>query len=210
MSELGKYYQKHTKGIKLPKGYVFISGFNNKYGINKKGRVISLDYRNTGKIEVMTPYKDAHGYIVITLRLGGKTVSKKIHRLLCQTFKQNPNNFQDVNHKDGNKANNKLSNLEWCNRQYNIVHAYKNNLTRKTTKKKRAALEKTHELNNRVVYQYDINDSSFIMKHKSINAASKYAGIGRSGIGKACNGKYKHAGGFIWSFNNPTTHVQDK
>ncbi len=51
-----------------------------------------------------------------------------VHRLVAETFIPNPNKFKDVNHKDGNKLNNNVNNLEWCTRSYNLIHAYNNGL----------------------------------------------------------------------------------
>lgn len=58
-------------------------------------------------------------------KVDGKIQS--LHRLLAETFLPNPNNYGDVNHKDGNRDNNTLDNLEWCTRSYNLKHSYDSN-----------------------------------------------------------------------------------
>lgn len=71
------------------------------------------------------------GYYYMTITLGSDCIRKtiKIHRAVAQTFILNPNNLPEVNHKDGNKLNNNINNLEWCTHQENSIHAYKNGLT---------------------------------------------------------------------------------
>ena len=90
------------------------------YCITNSGKVYSLKSRRF----LNTQYNDG-GYEVITLRSNGKTNTLKIHRLLCLVFKSNE--YFDgamVNHIDGNKKNNNLSNLEWVTRSENVLHAY--------------------------------------------------------------------------------------
>lgn len=94
-------------------------GFIN-YSIDKQGRVWS----HTSS-QYMKSQKDKDGYRVVSLvGRGGKRKSLKVHRLLAQTFIPNPENKPCVNHIDGDKANNTLSNLEWCTVQENVQHAY--------------------------------------------------------------------------------------
>lgn len=90
------------------------------YCISEEGRIYSLK----SKRFLNTQYNDG-GYEVVTLRKDGKTNTLKVHRLLCLMFK--PESFFEgafVNHKDGNKKNNSLDNLEWCTRSENVLHAY--------------------------------------------------------------------------------------
>ncbi len=65
------------------------------------------------------------GYPQVSLYIKGKMKTYKIHKLVAKYFIPNPNNYRDVNHIDGNKLNNKISNLEWCTHKDNAIHASK-------------------------------------------------------------------------------------
>lgn len=107
---------------------VNIIGFE-KYTVNENGDVFSLDYKGTGKKVKMTWSKKDNGYFFVGLR---KPKEKKkyfyIHRLVAMHFINNPNKYPEVNHLDGNKENNNVSNLEWCNNKQNSKHAVENRL----------------------------------------------------------------------------------
>ena len=97
-----------------------ISGLEN-YFIDEEGRVFSTVTSNIRELKSGLNYK---GYLQIKLR--GK--SYKIHRLVAETFIPNPDNLPQVNHLDGCKTNNAVSNLEWANNSDNQLHAWANNL----------------------------------------------------------------------------------
>ena len=115
--------------------YKYINGYNNKYYITKEGKVYISNYRNTGVDKEMKP-RIISGYYALGLEIP-KSNNKnrlqkiyKIHRLLAEYFIPNPDNKPCVNHKDGNKLNNNLSNLEWATISENTKHAYANKLER--------------------------------------------------------------------------------
>ena len=84
---------------------------NNCYG-TKKEKILKYCTNNTkGYCRLHILYKN------------GKRINESVHRLVAKTFIDNPNNLPQVNHIDGNKENNNVSNLEWCTNQYNQIHA---------------------------------------------------------------------------------------
>lgn len=98
-------------------------GFDN-YLCSEEGEIYSL---LTNKI--MKTHSDKDGYQQLRMTITkGKTVTVKAHRLIAQTFLPNPENKPQVNHKDGNKMNNAVSNLEWCTNKENQKHAIKTGL----------------------------------------------------------------------------------
>lgn len=96
--------------------------FYQHYSVNQFGKV-----RNDNTNSILKTWKCNGGYEVIRLGKGSGTYFK-IHRLVAQAFIPNPNNLPQVNHKDGNKLNNNVNNLEWCTQSYNIQHADTNGL----------------------------------------------------------------------------------
>lgn len=113
----------------------YIKGYNNKYCITRDGKVYIINYRNTGVNKEMKQ-RIIKGYYSVALeapdsnRENRKQKIHKVHRLLAEAFIPNPDKKPCVNHKDGNKLNNNLDNLEWATVQENTIHAYKNRLER--------------------------------------------------------------------------------
>lgn len=108
-----------------------ISGFENLYAVSKQGTVISIPRKIwNGKgmvahqVKALHGHKNSKGYIQIALYKNNKRHILLIHRLVAEAFIPNPNKLPQVNHKDGNKENNVLENLEWCDNSYNQTHAW--------------------------------------------------------------------------------------
>ena len=96
-----------------------IDGFNGKYQVSSWGRV-----RNAETGNILIPYKNKKGYLKIGLCDGhGKSLKFRVNRLVAISFIENPNNYPQVNHKDGNKENNSFTNLEWVTDEENKKHA---------------------------------------------------------------------------------------
>ena len=105
------------------------------YKISNYGVVISLDryVLNNGtpvivKGRQIAPIHKKEGYLQYALSKSGRRKKYYAHRLVAQAFIPNPDNLPEVNHKDGNKANNHVSNLEWVSKADNQKHAHTNNL----------------------------------------------------------------------------------
>lgn len=99
-----------------------IEGTDGKYEVSSTGKVRSNNYLGHGKTKEMKPW-DNGGYQRVTLWSGGKKANRLIHRLVAEAFIPNPENKPEVNHKDGNKYNNRADNLEWSTRKENLDHA---------------------------------------------------------------------------------------
>jgi len=144
-----------------------------KYYVSNLGR-----FKNTNGI-IRENYK-AHEYIKLFLL--NKTYA--LHRLIAKAFLENPENKEQVNHKDGNKLNNALSNLEWVTNKENQIHKFESGLGNNCTKK---------------IIQYDL-EMNKIKDFPSIVQASKELGIGKSNINGVLKNYRKTAGGFIFKY----------
>lgn len=116
-----------------------IVGYEGLYQISNLGRIKRLKklivLQNGGKYyleeKILKPGKNSRGYNLVVIK--GKAL--RIHRLVAETFIPNPENKQQVNHKDGNKNNNRAENLEWCTCKENVNHAIKIGVFKKTCKR---------------------------------------------------------------------------
>ncbi len=113
-----------------------IKGYEGLYEVSNIGEIKALERlkncnKGYGKIKehIMKPNHCKCEYYRVPLTdYNHKRKYYLIHRLVAQAFIPNPNNYGDVNHKDGNKLNNNVDNLEWCTRSDNLIHAYNNGL----------------------------------------------------------------------------------
>jgi len=172
---------------------------DSNYQISNFGNVKRLSHfilRKNGRKQTFTerllsPTIDRRGYTKFYTR--GKTF--RIHQLVAKYFIPNPENKPTVNHIDGNKSNNRSSNLEWNTSSENIKHAYDTGLRVGSMIKMTG---KNHP-RSKVVFQYTMN-MVFINSYNGTCEASRETGIYQSGISLCCNGKKKHAGGYKWRY----------
>lgn len=106
-----------------------IQGYEGLYAADKYGHIYSLINDKGRRKGMLIPY-EKNGYLAVNLYKDGKCKHHYIHRLVAQTFIDNPDNLREVNHKDCNKHNNNVSNLEWCSRRENLQHSYDHGLKR--------------------------------------------------------------------------------
>ncbi len=136
------------------------------------------------------------GYMIVTLCSGtGRRQNKRVHRLLMESFVPNPNNFPHINHIDGNKLNNSLSNLEWCTCKHNAQHAIATGLC-----DARIAAREVK------IIQMD-KEFNFIREHKSIHQAGRDTGIAWQNISKVLRGLRQTAGGFRWCYKESSETI---
>lgn len=113
------------------------------YEITKDGKVISLKHNKKYEIK---GYIDRYGYRRVLLHVDGRRIKFFVHRLVAMTYIPNPNNLPQVNHKDGNKLNNNVENLEWCSAKENIGHAIRTGLRHKKGKLNENQVKEIREL----------------------------------------------------------------
>ena len=105
------------------------------YQVSNLGNILSLNYRNTGRAELMTPVDNGKGYLGVILSKNGETKPCKVHRLIAEAFIPNPDNLPEVNHKDEDKTNNSVENLEWILHKDNCNHGTRNERVAKANSK---------------------------------------------------------------------------
>ena len=160
--------------------FIPIKNFENEYGINICGDIFGYKRKRVLKQKL-----NKCGYSTIKLCKKNKLYYFMVHRLVAQTFIPNPDNLSQVNHVDGNKKNNNVENLEWCNQSENMLHAYRLGLEKKRCKK---------------ICQCDDN-YNILRIFDSIKDASKYFGLKRNSthLVNACKYKKKYKN-FFWKF----------
>ena len=106
----------------------------NGYLVNEDGDVLSIK----GKEPILLHQWERHGYMRVCLWENGKKYNVSVHRLVAMTFINNPdpNTYTEINHKDENKTNNNVNNLEWCTKIYNLNYDTRNKRSAETRRKK--------------------------------------------------------------------------
>lgn len=175
--------------------YKPVHGYENKYMISNLGNVMSLDYQNTRKPKVLKPIKHHLGYLLVHL---GESKIKMIHTLVAEAFIPNPEQKGFVNHIDGNKQNNVVSNLEWVTSRENINHAIRTGL--------RDPHKNNHPkgkdvVNSKPVDQYS-KSGEFIKHWDCMSDAARAIGCNPCMIVNNASGRTKSAHGYVWKYPN--------
>jgi hypothetical protein len=109
----------------------YVPNTNNRYLVSNMGRLLTTGYRGSKRCSIMKPAKDANGYYRTMLLIDDKLKTIKVHRIVAQTWIENPLNKLQVNHIDFVRDNNAVSNLEWTTAKENTLHSYNNGRIKK-------------------------------------------------------------------------------
>jgi len=176
-----------------------IKGFEGRYKISSYGRVKSLFKKRNSDIYkkfIMKNRIGGTGYLTVGLRLNCKTKNFNIHRLVAEHFIDNPLNKSQVNHKDGNKKNANVENLEWVTPSENGIHAYKNNLSKAWNN----GLRGSETGKYRSVFQ--VWEDGKYKKWDCISDAVRENGFDSGCITRCCNKENSNHKGFIWIYED--------
>lgn len=163
-----------------------VVGFEGLYEVSNYGNLKGL---KRGKN--LKSWVHRCGYVTCKLHKNGKWKCFSVHRLEAIAFIPNPENKPQVNHKDTNKANNYIDNLEWCNNSENQLHASANGKAFRLTGSKHHA--------SRAVLQYSIS-GEFIKEYATITQASMESKISQASIFLCCSGKTKRPYTYVWKY----------
>ena len=196
--------------ICLPKFLIFIfmkneiwksvEGYEGLYQVSSYGRVRSLDrmvinsdgVKRLFKGRILKPNKVRNGYLKIQLSKSGKVNGALIHRLVAQSFIQNPDNLPIINHKDENKTDNHVENLEWCDSKYNTNYG---------TAIQRSAEKRLNSPKlSKPVLQIDKETNEIVDKYPSAMEAARQLKIDQGNISSCCRGELKAYKGFKWQY----------
>lgn len=184
-----------------------IDGYKGKYKISNLGNVKSLKkdilvyknsvqkYKYLRKEKILKQVKTKTGYLQVNLSNGIKFTCYHTHRLVAKAFIKNTFNKPQVNHIDGNKTNNIVSNLEWVTASENSKHSYKIGLSNAWHKKNSGKNTPTAK----AILQLDLNGNLIKEWECGLDAVRKI-GCNSSGISRCCHGIIKKHYGYKWQF----------
>ena len=166
------------------------------YKVSNWGKILSLNYRNTGRAELMNPSTSTDGYLKVNLSKNGERKTCLVHRLVAQTFLPNPENKPQVNHKDEDKTNNfvflnedgtvnkEKSNLEWKSPKENCNYGTRNERIAKARSKK--------------VLQFSLT-GEFVKEWPSVAECGRN-GFNKGNVAACCRGEKPQYKGFKWCY----------
>lgn len=157
--------------------FIIIEEFDN-YAVSNYGRI-----KNVKNGKILTPVKNSRGYMHYVFCQNGVKKGFNIHRLVAIYFIENPFNLPYVNHIDGDKTNNNISNLEWCTAKENDTHARLNGL----------------KSQNKPIKATNISSEEVIV-FDSIGEASSFLGINKGTIHKVLSGKRTKTNGYTFEY----------
>ena len=174
-----------------------IKDYEGLYQVSNFGRVKSMNYNHSGKEKILKPGTYKSGYLYVVLYKNNKQKHFSIHRLVAEAFLEIPEDIKQyigtvylqVNHKDENKQNNNVENLEFCDIKYNSNFG---------TRNERIAAKNTNGKLSKPVLQYDL-EGNFIKEWRSTRECERN-GFSHGAVAACCQGKLKKYKGFIFKY----------
>ena len=154
-----------------------VVGYEGLYMVSNWGRVKSIKF---GKERILKPVTNSSGYLLVGLYKNNIEKKYSVHRLVAEAFIPNPYNLPQVNHRDENKLNNNVDNLEWCTNEYNINYGTRT------------------ERYSKSVLQYTL-DGEFVGEWPSTRECGRN-GFNQGSVSACCRGELKTHKGFIWRY----------
>ena len=161
-----------------------VAGYEGLYEVSNLGRVKSLLHNNEW---ILRPIDNGHGYLRVALSKNGNVKRYRIHRLVARAFVPNddPENKTHVNHRNELKADNRASNLEWCNQHYNNNYG---------TRNKRISKQRS-----KPIKQIDVAGNVIRIWESTVTAA-KHLNHSSNTICNCLHGRLRTAFGFRWEY----------
>lgn len=160
--------------------------YSDVYEVSTLGRVRRRD-KNVLKSAIR-----AAGYLGVSLSNKGVCTTYSVHRIVALTFLDKPSDKNTVNHKNGNKQDNRMQNLEWCSEKDNVHHALETSLTKPS---------------KRAVEQWDYKGEILLNTFPSIREAERVTGVGNRLISQVCRNQKPTAHGYRWKYTNGFEYI---
>ena len=179
-----------------------IVDYNNLYQVSNLGRVKRLEtnitifnkktqYNKKVKGKILKNTKDKKGYLYVTLCKNGKTKKQRVHKLVAEAFLQKNNGFNEINHKNEKRDDNRVDNLEYCTHIYNLNYGNHN-------KKLSKSLIENSKVKIKII-QMDTK-GNILNEFESLMEASRQTNIPEPNICACCKGVYKQTHNFIFKY----------
>ena len=178
------------------------------YKVSNLGKILSLNYLNTGKSKLMTPAENKGGYLQVGLSKNGERKWCLVHRLVAEAFLENPENKPEVNHIDEDKTNNfvflnedgsvdkEKSNLEWVWHIDNMNHGTRNERAAKAISKAKKGIPNIKR--SKTVLQLSLTGD--LIKEWPSTMECGRNGFNYSAVARCCRGELPHYKGFKWEY----------
>ena len=165
---------------------VEVSTFGN---IRTLDRAVSSESRTRfTKGRILKQYDNGRGYLIASITIDGKWTMKAVHRLIAKTFIPNPDNLPEVNHKNCDRHDNRVSNLEWCSHSYNIQYREKFGIS-------------NAEVLGHPVFAINLATME-VSRFRSQREASRVLGINSGSVNAVISGKRKQSCGYWFTNDN--------